>query len=371
MAMARPPDPFRTLEVSRGATLDEVKASYRRLAKLYHPDSAGEKALPRFLAIQAAYESLTEGPARLRLGTAPRDRGTRSATAAGSRSTGTGSRATGTGSRSTGAGPRSTAGGRSSTGGSATGRTNQAGRGPTGSSNGSASGFNGSNGSSAGSTAGPRARRDRRKPTSTSYDGADLEPFEPEWEGASWYGGSSGTYWTLNPKEFADPRKHGPEYQARGRREAAKAEQAARAAAAADPDAVAEPIGSADRGTATDPTATESAAADDTRGSTTTAPHAGDVPPATRPAASVADAGRGVGRPAARCGYHPGFRGVRSSAFRAFHTRSRDEPGRRHAGRRRPPPRGGRIPRLGRPVRPRHHRDRPTRDVIAPERSGI
>ena len=45
------------------------------------------------------------------------------------------------------------------------------------------------------------------------------EPFEPEWEGASWYGGSSGTYWTLNPKEFADPRKHGPEYLARGRRD--------------------------------------------------------------------------------------------------------------------------------------------------------
>jgi hypothetical protein len=31
----------------------------------------------------------------------------------------------------------------------------------------------------------------------------------------SWYGTTSGTYWTLNPKEYADPRKHGPEYQAR------------------------------------------------------------------------------------------------------------------------------------------------------------
>jgi hypothetical protein len=45
-------------------------------------------------------------------------------------------------------------------------------------------------------------------------------PFEPDWRGASWYGTTSGTYWTLNPKEYADPRKHGPEYQARARRAA-------------------------------------------------------------------------------------------------------------------------------------------------------
>ncbi|MFI5226146.1 MAG: DnaJ domain-containing protein [Candidatus Limnocylindrales bacterium] len=278
--MARQADPFRTLEVSRGATLDEVKASYRRLAKLYHPDSAGEKALPRFLAIQAAYESLTEGPARLRLGTTPRDRGARSSTAAGSRSTGTSARASGSGSRSGGTDARSTTGGgRSSSAGAGTGRTGQTGRGATGSSN-------GSSGSSAGSTAGPRPRRDRRKPTSTSYDGADLEPFEPEWEGASWYGGSSGTYWTLNPKEFADPRKHGPEYQARGRREAAKAEQAARAAAAADPATAAEP--------ATGTAATEGPAPGDPRGHTSAEARDRDVPPATRTTASADD---GAGDP--------------------------------------------------------------------------
>jgi hypothetical protein len=51
---------------------------------------------------------------------------------------------------------------------------------------------------------------------STTYDEAE-EVFEPGWSGASWYGPTSGTYWTLNPKEYADPRKHGPEYQARGR----------------------------------------------------------------------------------------------------------------------------------------------------------
>ena len=42
--------------------LDEVKRAYRRLAKANHPDAAGEASLPRFLAIQAAYERLL-GPA--------------------------------------------------------------------------------------------------------------------------------------------------------------------------------------------------------------------------------------------------------------------------------------------------------------------
>src|SRR5258705_7204000 len=59
--MALDPDPYRTLGLKRGATLDEVKRAYRRLAKINHPDAAGEGALPRFLAIQAAYEQLA-GP---------------------------------------------------------------------------------------------------------------------------------------------------------------------------------------------------------------------------------------------------------------------------------------------------------------------
>ena len=56
-------DPTRTAPsgLKRGATLDEVKRAYRRLAKINHPDAAGEAALPRFLAIQAAYEQLA-GP---------------------------------------------------------------------------------------------------------------------------------------------------------------------------------------------------------------------------------------------------------------------------------------------------------------------
>lgn len=54
------------------------------------------------------------------------------------------------------------------------------------------------------------------RPGSTTYDGATEA--EPVWDGAAWVGADSGTYWTVNPREYADPRKHGPEYRARGRR---------------------------------------------------------------------------------------------------------------------------------------------------------
>ena len=74
-------------------------------------------------------------------------------------------------------------------------------------------------GGDAGTAALPRERRPRTATVgSTSYDGADRESFDPAWEGATWYGAGSGTYWTLNPKEYADPRKHGPEYLARTKR---------------------------------------------------------------------------------------------------------------------------------------------------------
>ena len=65
---------------------------------------------------------------------------------------------------------------------------------------------------------GRRRTPNKATPYSTSYEAVDEEPFEPGWSGATWYGASSGTYWTINPKEYADPRKHGPEYQRRARR---------------------------------------------------------------------------------------------------------------------------------------------------------
>ena len=54
-------DPYRTLGLERGAPIDEVKRAYRRLVKANHPDAAGEAALPRFLAIQDAYDRIV-GP---------------------------------------------------------------------------------------------------------------------------------------------------------------------------------------------------------------------------------------------------------------------------------------------------------------------
>ncbi|MES1239951.1 MAG: J domain-containing protein, partial [Chloroflexota bacterium] len=58
-------DPYATLGLEPGATAAEVKRAYRRLAKAFHPDSAGEPAIPRFLAIQAAYEQIRTGRATL------------------------------------------------------------------------------------------------------------------------------------------------------------------------------------------------------------------------------------------------------------------------------------------------------------------
>ncbi len=193
--MAPDADPYRTLGLARGATLDDVRSAYRRLVKANHPDRAGEAALPRFLAIQAAYDQIAgpdggprpaAGPPSSRPSSADPDRSGATHRAYGGRTRRT--RAS--------AGPRP--GSRSGTGDSTSARS---GSGPDP--------FTGSPG------------RPPNKATlgSTSYDGADAEAFEPDWGGASWYGTTSGTYWTLNPKEYADPRKHGPEYQARARRQ--------------------------------------------------------------------------------------------------------------------------------------------------------
>lgn len=63
-----------------------------------------------------------------------------------------------------------------------------------------------------------RGTRPRATPGSTTYDGAGPEDGDQPWDGAEWVGADSGTYWRVNPKEYADPRKHGAEYRARGKR---------------------------------------------------------------------------------------------------------------------------------------------------------
>jgi curved DNA-binding protein CbpA len=264
--MATNADPWRTLGLAPGATQDEIRRAYRRLAKLNHPDAAGDAALPRFLAIQAAYDQLA-GPGRIRrVGARPPSRATDPGPAGeprepwradpgrarasgradgrrtpGARPSGAAPRPRSTGAGATGPGTSGAGGPGAPASGAAGGATPRPGpgQGPAGHRTGSrATGTDAGSGAGTGpgaTGAGPgpagestsgRGRRSsgRRRPAntatpgSTSYEGADREPFEPGWSGATWYGASSGTYWTINPKEYADPRKHGPEYQARARR---------------------------------------------------------------------------------------------------------------------------------------------------------
>ena len=85
-------------------------------------------------------------------------------------------------------------------------------------SGGAAGGTAGAGTGGTGRRPGSRSRQTRKATLgSTSYDEA-RDPLDPAWGGAAWYGPTSGEYWTVNPREYADPRKHGPEYQARGRR---------------------------------------------------------------------------------------------------------------------------------------------------------
>ena len=222
--MTPPGDPYRVLGLAPGASADEVKRAYRRLAKRYHPDSAGGAGADWFLVVQAAYEAIVRA-------SSAGGRTFRRRSADTSRSAGAGPPAgtQATDARSTGAGP--TNAGRAEAGSPGTGSP---GAGPRGSGStarprrpGARPGTRDEDADRAARPASGRAGRDdgmrsgrgtrTARPGSTSYDEAEREPAEPRWQGATWYGPSSGTYWTINPREYADPRKHGPEYLARGR----------------------------------------------------------------------------------------------------------------------------------------------------------
>ncbi len=239
--MATPVDPWRTLGLPPGSSADEVRRAYRALAKANHPDAAGEGALPRFLAIQAAYEQLVGARARRRPGARPSGGATSDAGREPWRADPERARASGRADRRRpgarpGGGPAGGSPGTARPGTRTSGEAGSRGAAEEGGTSGRrarpADGSSG--GTSEGATTGagssqePRSRRGGRSrsrkkatPYSTSYDAADDEPFEPGWSGATWYGASSGTYWTINPKEYADPRKHGPEYQRRARRSGA------------------------------------------------------------------------------------------------------------------------------------------------------
>lgn len=57
---------YEILGISPGADKDEIRAAFRRLAKIYHPDrNPGEDAKMKFIQIQNAYEILTNDTRRL------------------------------------------------------------------------------------------------------------------------------------------------------------------------------------------------------------------------------------------------------------------------------------------------------------------
>jgi curved DNA-binding protein CbpA len=233
-------DPYRTLGLQPGATAAEVKRAYRRLAKANHPDSAGPAALPRFLAIHEAYEALTRGtkPARssrTAAETARSGAGAAAAAAAGepwradparARAAREQARARSRTSSAGAGGPASAepaagaSGGPTTAGARGAGAGSRAGTG-AGATGAGAKGAGAGTGASAGTRSGGTSSRRRasRKATlgSTSYDEA-RETTDTSWAGAAWYGPTSGEYWHVNPREYADPRKHGPQYQSRGRR---------------------------------------------------------------------------------------------------------------------------------------------------------
>ena len=215
-------DPYRTLGLEPGASPAEVKRAYRRLAKAFHPDSAGEAALPRFLAIHEAYDVLTgdsrgvrgrggSAPGASRPSAEPWRADPARARAAREQAR---TRRARPGAPADGARPAAAPGTERGSGSRAAGRKAEGPADRAGSKAGARS-----PGSTSGSRPGTGRRRTTRKATlgSTSYDEA-RDPADPTWGGAAWYGPTSGEYWTVNPREYADPRKHGPEYQSRARR---------------------------------------------------------------------------------------------------------------------------------------------------------
>src|ERR687898_3633404 len=67
-------DLYKVLEVSKEASQDEIRRSYRRLARKYHPDAnpGDKKAEDRFKEIQHAYEVLSKPEKRKEYDEGPR-----------------------------------------------------------------------------------------------------------------------------------------------------------------------------------------------------------------------------------------------------------------------------------------------------------
>jgi curved DNA-binding protein CbpA len=59
-------DPYKTLQVDSEAEDEVIQAAYRRLARKYHPDVAGDEAADRMAAINAAWGLIGDPDARRR-----------------------------------------------------------------------------------------------------------------------------------------------------------------------------------------------------------------------------------------------------------------------------------------------------------------
>lgn len=59
-------DPYKTLQVDPEAEDEVIQAAYRRLARKYHPDVAGEEGSTRMAAINAAWDLIGDPDARRR-----------------------------------------------------------------------------------------------------------------------------------------------------------------------------------------------------------------------------------------------------------------------------------------------------------------
>ena len=62
--MRKPKNYYLILGVEIEATLEDIKSSYRRLAKQFHPDMTDTSDIERFRDIQEAYEVLSDGERR-------------------------------------------------------------------------------------------------------------------------------------------------------------------------------------------------------------------------------------------------------------------------------------------------------------------